>query len=222
MEVKVNEPSKVCAMKVYHRRIPDWVVLNELKISTLLSNDPDNHFVKPYYFFLHHFPADPNSFSWKKPERRLVAEYVAGGDLHRLHITVGLVHWEDTISLAYLLLQALKYAHSRGVIYRDLKPSNILLDAETGFKITDFDLAESFKDGVYPTDFAGTEVYMAPEYFLNEPYTETVDTWAVGAVLWTVRLSYHTALKRINLKSIDFRQPWGRTCTNEKNAIMLK
>jgi serine/threonine protein kinase len=162
-------------------------VLNELKISTLLSLDPEHHFVKPYYFFLHHFPADPNSLPGKKPERRLVMDYVAGGDLFHLLKTVGLVHWEDTISLAYLLLHALKYAHSKGVIYRDLKPENILIDADTGFKITDFDQAARFKkDKQYPKDFAGTDVYMAPELFLDEPYTETVDTWSVGAVLLKV------------------------------------
>ncbi len=88
------------------------------------------------------------------------------------------------------MLKALKYLHSAGVISRDIKPSNILLNSDCSVKLCDFGLARSLvpssnRDGnVLMTDYTATRWYRAPEILLGSPsYGFPVDLFAVGCVL---------------------------------------
>ncbi len=83
--------------------------------------------------------------------------------------------------LADDLLGALAAAHARGVLHRDVKPSNILLDGE-GFRISDFGIA-SLDDDATNGDLMGTLVYLAPERLTGAPATPRSDVFAAAAVL---------------------------------------
>lgn len=88
----------------------------------------------------------------------------------------------------YQLLRALKYIHTANVFHRDLKPKNILANADCKLKICDFGLARvSFNDApstVFWTDYVATRWYRAPElcgsFFSN--YTPAVDIWSIGCI----------------------------------------
>ncbi|KAG9414137.1 hypothetical protein AC1031_013347 [Aphanomyces cochlioides] len=85
----------------------------------------------------------------------------------------------------YQILCALHHIHSAGVIHRDMKPSNILLNSNCDLKICDFGLARGgFPDNIELTEYVVTRWYRAPEIMLNcLHYTEAVDMWAVGCIL---------------------------------------
>ena len=86
------------------------------------------------------------------------------------------------------LIAGVHYLH-RGlrVVHRDLKLENLLIDSNGDLKITDFGLSKALSD---PTDLChtacGTEPYLAPELVRNEPYTEKVDIWQIGIVLYVI------------------------------------
>ena len=83
------------------------------------------------------------------------------------------------------MVEALAYLHKQGVIYRDLKPENVLFDFAGHIRITDFGLS---KTGLgYKTEthsFCGTPEYLAPEIINGKGHTMQCDWWSLGALLY--------------------------------------
>lgn len=84
------------------------------------------------------------------------------------------------------LVEAIRCLHTNGVIYRDLKPENVILDCNGNLKITDFGLS---KEGVDQGDsktfsFCGTPEYLAPEIIQGIGHDRAVDWWSLGALLY--------------------------------------
>ncbi|KAL9232828.1 hypothetical protein vseg_007893 [Gypsophila vaccaria] len=121
----------------------------------------------------------------------LVLEYCVGGDLMSL-LRQDVQLPEDSIhDLAYDIVKALLFLHSKGIIYCDLKPSNILLDENGHTKLCDFGLARKLSDlsktpsSSLPQSKRGTPFYMAPELFQDGGvHSYASDLWALGCVLY--------------------------------------
>jgi serine/threonine protein kinase len=117
----------------------------------------------------------------------LVMEYVAGESLqHRLD-RAGPLEVEEVVRIGMQAASGLAAAHAQGLIHRDVKPANLLL--ENGLarvKITDFGLARAVDDvGLTQSGVvAGTPEYMAPEQARGEPVDHRADLFALGAVLY--------------------------------------
>jgi eukaryotic-like serine/threonine-protein kinase len=112
----------------------------------------------------------------------LVMEYVPGGDLAE-RVEAGEV--PDAESLARELLSALRHIHAAGVLHRDIKPQNVLIDAAGHARLTDFGIAQPH-DATALTktgQVIGTETYLAPEVKRGEPASERSDLFALGVVL---------------------------------------
>lgn len=114
----------------------------------------------------------------------LVMEFMIGGDLG-FHIRRQRRFSESQIRL-YLaeIALALTHLHKLGIVYRDLKPGNILLDSCGHIKLVDFGLAKSLCNGEKEKSFCGTNEYIAPEMIEGAEYGFAVDWWAFGVVAY--------------------------------------
>ena len=112
----------------------------------------------------------------------LVMEYIPGGDLAE-RVDAGDV--PDPESLARELLSALRHIHSAGVLHRDIKPQNVLIDATGHARLSDFGIAQP-RDATALTktgQVIGTESYIAPEVKQGARASERADLYALGVVL---------------------------------------
>jgi serine/threonine protein kinase len=122
------------------------------------------------------------SFEIGRRHARLYLEWAAGGSLadsiRRYPVT------DEALLRRYMtwVLSGLRYLHDRGIIHRDVKPKNILIDHKGVLKLTDFGLSRHLESMREKTRTAGTPVYMAPECTQGR-FGPGSDIWAVGATM---------------------------------------
>jgi serine/threonine protein kinase len=74
--------------------------------------------------------------------------------------------------------------HDKSIIYRDLKPENVLVEVDGYLKLTDFGLAKKAKRKDLNQTFCGTASYLAPEILTRQGHDYTVDIWCLGTLLF--------------------------------------
>ncbi|CAG2240366.1 PRKG1 [Mytilus edulis] len=82
------------------------------------------------------------------------------------------------------VIEAFRYLHDRGIIYRDLKPENLLLDNHGYVKLVDFGFAKKIGQGRKTWTFCGTPEYVAPEIILNRGHDRAADYWSLGILMF--------------------------------------
>ncbi|KAK7087781.1 ribosomal protein S6 kinase beta-1-like isoform X2 [Littorina saxatilis] len=115
----------------------------------------------------------------------LVLEFLPGGELFMQLEREGII-MEDACSFyCSEIVLAIEHLHSQGIIYRDLKPENVLLDKDGHVKLTDFGLCkEAITEGRVTHTFCGTIEYMAPEILMRTGHGKAVDWWSLGALMY--------------------------------------
>eukprot|EP00041_Stephanoeca_diplocostata_P016716 m.330213 g.330213 ORF g.330213 m.330213 type:complete len:469 (-) comp20457_c2_seq1:2840-4246(-) len=175
MLAKMKKTKEIFAIKILKKSM---VLEKDELVHTLTEN---NVLAKCQHVFLTQL-----HYSFQTPELLcFVLEYVNGGELF-FHLAKDKRFSEDRARF-YIgeISLAVKYLHSSGIIYRDLKLENLMLDREGHIKITDFGLCkEDVNYGDSTTTFCGTPEYLAPEVIEDSDYGRAVDWWGVGVVMY--------------------------------------
>jgi serine/threonine protein kinase len=143
----------------------------------------------------------------------LTMEYVEGITVRELIDTRGRLAPEAVLAIGSQLAEALGVAHDEGVIHRDIKPQNLLLDAQGVLKVMDFGVARLAQRISQLTEvglMVGTPSYMSPEQLLGDEIDARADLWAAGVVLYeclTGRLPYEAATPTALVAAVVHDEP---------------
>ena len=88
------------------------------------------------------------------------------------------------------VIEIIKYLHSLEIIYRDIKPENILLDKDYNVKLCDYGWASYLTKGKFCNVSCGTPEYVSPEIVKKKPYNEKVDIWGIGVLIFELVFGY--------------------------------
>ena len=156
----------------------------------------------------------------EKPEYLIFMKYYPLGNI----VDAGIVDEDSFITAFGQVLDGLQHLHRKGVVHRDLKPQNLLVEKSPYFKvvISDFGLAKIVTDTTLLMTFCGSLKYTAPEVFrclLGEGYGSSVDLWSLGVMVldWIYNAPDPPADPRAGLKgespSLPSLQNWIRAWT---------
>lgn len=109
-------------------------------------------------------------------------EFVQGGEFFVYLRTVGKLKPIDAAFYTASVSAMFEYMHGLDIIYRDLKPENLLVASDGYLKLTDFGFAKIVKARTYT--LCGTPEYIAPEILLNKGHGKPVDWWALGILIY--------------------------------------
>jgi eukaryotic-like serine/threonine-protein kinase len=147
----------------------------------------------------------------------IVFEYVEGETLKQRIARVGALDTQEALAYAIEIARGLTVAHARKMVHRDIKPQNVLIDAEGRAKLTDFGISRQLEqDGMTATGrVLGTTDYVAPEQAMGHGVDQRSDVYSLGVVLYEMligQVPFHAdsqvgvAMKHVNEELPDVQQ----------------
>ena len=117
----------------------------------------------------------------------MVTELCSGGELYDVVESRGALPESEAYMYFGQLCEAVAYIHAQGIVHRDLKLENILLDQQGHVKVSDFGFTREFEPHRWLRTRCGTKVYCAPEMLDGRPYVGVqVDIWSMGVILYAL------------------------------------
>jgi serine/threonine protein kinase len=149
-----------------------------------------------------------------------IMEFIQGGELFfHLHREIRFDDEKTCFYIAQIII-ALDFLHKNKIIYRDLKPENVLLDNEGNIKLTDFGLSHMYTEkNEKAFTVCGTPYYIAPEILERRGYNDAVDWWSLGCLMYEMLdgkplFNFQT----VNLNINEYKKPLNLSNTFSKEA----
>ena len=176
---------KVCL--VQYKSAKKYYAMKIMKKNTILEHDQVSHTLleKNILQNLNYQFLVGMEFCFQTQERiYFVMNFIRGGELfNHLHKCQYFPESETKFYCAIIGL-ALEYLHTHGIVYRDIKPDNILIDEDGYLKLADFGMAKMLKDQEKAFSLCGTPEYFAPEIITREGHNKSADWWSYGILLY--------------------------------------
>lgn len=161
-------------------------------------------------------PRIPRVYDWSAsgPWPFVAMPYYPRGSLHDVLASTGALEEDDVWKLLKDLSSALVAAHQASVLHLDIKPANVLVDADGGFSLTDFGISQGARmyRGPLPTIGTGTRGYQAPEQRWVQPdqFDMRTDLYGLGATVWAACTGINLSSKKAtDLLASDADQTFG-------------
>lgn len=178
--VEKKDTHKLYAMKSLRKDVimeNDQVESTKLEKEILLKADHP-FFVKMAYIF----QTDQKIY--------FVMNFVRGGELFT-HLQNEKRFTEDRAKFyAAQIISAIGHLHDQKIIYRDIKPENILMGEDGYLNLADFGLAKEMKNRDFTTSFCGTPEYLAPEIIQSKGHHHAVDWWSIGILVYEMIVGF--------------------------------
>ncbi|EFA05002.2 hypothetical protein TcasGA2_TC015081 [Tribolium castaneum] len=117
----------------------------------------------------------------------MVTEYASNGEIFDHLVAKGRMPEDEAKRIFSQIVSAVSYCHSQGVVHRDLKAENLLLDHNLNIKLADFGFSNQFTEGCLLSTWCGSPPYAAPELFQGHKYDgPKADIWSLGVVLYVL------------------------------------
>ena len=109
-------------------------------------------------------------------------EFIAGGELFTYLRNIGRLETSHACFYGGNVALMFEFLHSKNIVYRDLKPENLLIAEDGYLRLTDFGFAKVVEGRTYT--LCGTPEYLAPEILLNKGHGKAVDWWTLGILIY--------------------------------------
>ena len=120
-----------------------------------------------------------------------VLEYCPGGELFSQLVKNHKLSEDHCRFYSAQIILALQYLHNKDIIYRDLKPENVIIDQEGYIKLTDFGLSKmEISENTKTYSICGTPEYLAPEILNKKGHGKSVDFWTLGCIIFELATGY--------------------------------
>merc|ERR1712113_411611 len=216
MQVRKNDNGKIYALKVLKKKelVKRKQVVHTQTERRVLAG-VDNPFIVSLRYS---FQSDAKLY--------MVLDFFNGGELFFHLKNEGRFSQKRSKFYSGVICLALQGLHSNGIIYRDLKPENVLLDHEGHIKITDFGLSkDSLKGDMITHTFCGTPEYLAPEVLHQQGHGKAVDWWSFGTLLYEMMTGlppfYNQNLNVMYEKILHAPIPMPKYLSKEARSLFL-
>ncbi|XP_075707325.1 ribosomal protein S6 kinase-related protein [Rhinoderma darwinii] len=161
----------------------------------------------------------------------IMCNYCSYGDLYSLWISAKHIDEDTTRLFAAELVSVLVYLHDLGIIHRDVKMENILLDERGHLKLSDFGLSRHLPFGERAYTICGTLQYMAPEVLTGGPYSHSADWFSLGVLLFSLvsgefpvapTTNHMSMLERVNNATYDVPETISRGLSHLLKELLCK